>query len=108
MPDPTQQYCNKGTVILPANREINRFSKGGSSANQLDIKAQKFNVLCKVTSPPSSQLPALTFRDKSGMGGSKSRLRTELYFQAAVVHDPREGALSAAVLYTLLWEKTNI
>lgn len=42
------------------------------------------------------------------MGGSKSTLRTELYFQAAVVHDPREGAPSAAALYTSLWEKTNI
>jgi len=41
VPGPTQQDCHQGTVILPENREINSFSQGGSSANQLDTRAQR-------------------------------------------------------------------
>lgn len=107
VPGPTEQHSNKGTVKLSGNREINGFSKGGSSANQVNTNHKEFNALCEVPSPPSP-LPMLTFRDQTPIGSSKRTLRTELYFPAAVVRYPRAGALSAAVLYTLLWEKTNI
>lgn len=54
VPDPTQQYCNKGTVILPANGETNRFSKGGSSAKHMDINAQRVQHFVQSPKPTLS------------------------------------------------------
>lgn len=65
VPGPTEQHSNKGTVKLSGNREIDGFSKGGSSANQLDTNHKEFNALCEVPSPPSP-LPMLTFKHRSG------------------------------------------
>lgn len=103
MPGPTQQYCNKGTVILPENGEISRLSNGGSSANHLATKAQSIQHFVQ---SPRPTLSCINIQGQTQI--SNSTLRTELYFQGAAVHDPRGDALSAAVQYTLLWEKTNI
>lgn len=100
VPGPTQQHCNKGTVILPENGGTNSFSNRTQ-------KHKAFSVPYKVPGPPSPP-PALTFSNQTQISSSKCTLHTGFYSRGAAVHGPRGGALSAAAQCTLLGEQTNI
>lgn len=102
VPGAAQQHGHQGTVVLPANRHT-----GLAREAALQPRGHKgTRSSMKAPGPPPSAHSSTLGSDRHW--GQQAIVRTELCFQAAAVHDPRAGALSAAALYTWLGGKTNI